>query len=77
MANTPQVKTFEDYDQYLPPKGVKAGHIFDLFQFPNDVKDKLAQIQGHLVWFPLKFLEDAEMAEWGLQVNAVTESIYT
>ncbi|KAI1066624.1 hypothetical protein LB507_011099 [Fusarium sp. FIESC RH6] len=71
------IKTFEDYDQYLPPKGVKAGHIFDLFQFPNDVKDKLAQIQGHLVWFPLKFLEDAEMAEWGLQVNAVTESIYT
>lgn len=33
--------------------------------------------QGHLVWMPLHFLEDAEMAEKGLAVNYYTESIYT
>ena len=38
---------------------------------------KLEQIKGHLVWMPLDFLEDAEMAEKGMQVNEWTESIYT
>ena len=43
----------------------------------QEVRDKLDQIKGHLVWMPLEFLRDAEMAEKGLQVNAYTESIYT
>jgi len=43
----------------------------------EEVKKKLDLIQGHLVWMPLAFLEDAEMAEKGLQVNEFTESIYT
>lgn len=42
-----------------------------------DVEEKLSKIRGHLVWMPLKFLEDEEMAEPGLQVNRFTESIYT
>lgn len=71
------VKTFEDYDRYLPPRGVKAGHIFDQFLPPDDIRHKLSQIQGHLVWHPLEFLRDAEMAEWGIQVNSWTESVYT
>ncbi len=71
------VKTFNDYDRYLPPRGIKSGHIFDQFMPPEDVRNKLDQIKGHLVWFPLKFLRDAEMAERGLQVNSLTESVYT
>ncbi|KAM7216915.1 putative phospholipase D1 [Rhypophila decipiens] len=71
------VKTFDDFDFYLPPKGVKAGHIFDRMMPAEDCKKKLDQIKGHLVWFPLDFLKDAEMAEKGLQVNAWTESVYT
>jgi phospholipase D1/2 len=71
------VKTFEDYDRYLPPRGVKAGHIFDQFMPPEDIREKLDQIKGHLVWYPLKFLRDAEMAERGLQVNSLTESVFT
>lgn len=71
------VKTFEDYNTFLPPKGVKAGHVFDRFLPPEDVRSKLEQIQGHLVWMPLDFLKDANMAETGLQVNQFTESVYT
>ncbi|CCF40296.1 hypothetical protein CH063_10902 [Colletotrichum higginsianum] len=71
------IKTFDDYDRYLPPKGVKAGHIFDQFMPAADARKKIDQIKGHLVWFPLDFLRDAEMAEKGLQVNQITESIYT
>lgn len=71
------VKTFEDYDRYLPPRGVKAGHIYDQFMPPEDARDKLDQIKGHLVWMPMKFLQDVEMAERGLQVNSWTESVYT
>lgn len=43
----------------------------------KDIKKQLDRIKGHLVWMPLDFLVDAEMAEPGLQVNQFTESIYT
>ncbi|KND88465.1 Phospholipase D1 [Tolypocladium ophioglossoides CBS 100239] len=72
------IKTFEDYDRYLPPRGVKAGHIYDQFMPPEEAREKLDQIKGHLVWMPMAFLEEeAEMAERGLQVNSWTESVYT
>lgn len=61
----------------MPPKGVKAGHIFDQFMPAADARAKLAQVKGHLVWMPLDFLKDAEMVERGLEVNAWTESVYT
>lgn len=77
MLTVLSVKTFEDYDRFLPPRGVKPGHIFDQFMPPEDARKKLDQIRGHLVWFPLEFLKDAEMAERGLQVNAFTESVFT
>ncbi|ROT41909.1 phospholipase D p1 [Sodiomyces alkalinus F11] len=71
------VKNFDDYDRYLPPVGVKRGHIFDQFMPAEDARRKIGQIKGHLVRMPLDFLKDAEMAEYGLQVNQFTESIYT
>ncbi|KAI6369763.1 hypothetical protein MCOR25_004390 [Pyricularia grisea] len=71
------VKTFDDYDHFRPAKGIKPGHIFDRFIPPEDVREKLDKIKGHLVWMPLEFLSEAEMAETGLQVNQWTESIYT
>ncbi|KAH6631507.1 hypothetical protein F5144DRAFT_648256 [Chaetomium tenue] len=71
------VKTFDDYNGFLPAKGVKAGHIFDRMIPPQEVRQKLEKIKGHLVWMPLQFLKDAEMAEKGLQVNQWTESVYT
>lgn len=71
------VKNFDDYDLYLPPRGVKAGHIYDQFMPAADARQKLAQIKGHLVRMPMEFLKDAEMAERGLAVNSWTESVYT
>ncbi|KAI1437905.1 hypothetical protein GGR50DRAFT_566898 [Xylaria sp. CBS 124048] len=71
------IKTFDDYVTYLPPKGVKPGHIFDRFLPPDDIRRKLDEVKGHLVWMPLDYLKDAQMAETGLQVNSWTESIYT
>jgi phospholipase D1/2 len=61
----------------MPAKGVKAGHIFDRMIPPHEARQKLGKIKGHLVWMPLQFLKDAEMAEKGLQVNQWTESVYT
>ena len=42
-----------------------------------EVRKELDRVKGHLVWMQLKFLEKADMAERGLQVNAFTESVYT
>ena len=65
------------YDKYMPPRGVTTGHIFDHFMPPGDIREKLSKVEGHLVWMSMKFLEDAEMAETGLQVNSITESVFT
>lgn len=71
------VKTFDDYDNFLPKQGTKAGHIYDRMQDPADVRKKLDKVKGHLVFMSLDFLKDANMAETGLQVNSITESVYT
>jgi len=71
------VKSFDDYNGFLPAKGVKPGHIFDRMIPPEEVRQKLDKIKGHLVWMPLDYLKDANMAERGLQVNSWTESVYT
>jgi phospholipase D1/2 len=51
--------------------------LYDMFQPVDVVRQELDKIKGHLVWMPLDFLKDVELAEKGLQVNAYTESIYT
>ena len=71
------VHTFDDYQNFLPKTGVKQGHLYDPYMPGKEVREELDQIKGHLVWMPLNFLDKAEMAEWGMQVNSVTESIYT
>ncbi|KAL8858941.1 MAG: hypothetical protein Q9178_004620 [Gyalolechia marmorata] len=72
------IKTFDDYEAFLPRHNkFKQGHLHDPFMPAQEVREKLDQIKGHLVWMPLDFLCDAPMAEKGLQVNAYTESIYT
>lgn len=67
-----KILTFEDYDHFVP-KGIKQGHLFDPYQPIQDTREKLDKIKGHLVWMPLDFLKDANMAEPGLQVNQITE----
>lgn len=75
------IRSFDDYDAFTPnpkaDKQHKQGHLYDMNRPVAEVRRELDRIQGHLVWMPLRFLEDAEMAEKGLQVNAYTESIYT
>ncbi|KAI9372639.1 hypothetical protein BJX61DRAFT_431411 [Aspergillus egyptiacus] len=71
------IRTFEEYDKYRAEDGYKAGHLYDPFMPVHEVRAKLDKIKGHLVWMPLDFLRDAEMSEPGLQVNQITESIYT
>jgi phospholipase D1/2 len=55
----------------------KQGHIYDKNMSAGEVKKQLDRVKGHLVWMPLDFLSEVEMAEKGLQVNAYTESVYT
>jgi phospholipase D1/2 len=71
------VKTFKDYETFLPKNDVKQGHLHDKYMPAEEAKRMLDEIKGHLVEMPLHFLENVEMAEKGLQVNAYTESIYT
>lgn len=70
------ILNFDDYKKFVP-EGMKQGHLFDMHMPIEEAKAKLDKIRGHLVWMPLHFLRDAQMAERGLAVNAYTESIYT
>ena len=67
------IKTWQDYDAFAPRKSIKQGHLHDPFMPVEEVRKKLDQIRGHLVWMPLDFLQDEIMAERGMQVNSVTE----
>ena len=71
------IKTFEEDDKFMPKDAHKSGHLYDPYQPVDNVRRELDKIKGHLVWMPLKFLEDAQMAEKGMQVNSWTESVYT
>ena len=71
------IKNFHDYQNFLPRGDRKQGHIFNDYMPDEDIRRGLDKIKGHLVWFPLHFLENETMAEKGLQLNAYTESIYT
>jgi phospholipase D1/2 len=75
------ILTFEDYDSFTPnPKGDKdhkQGHLYDKVRPVSEIRAELDRVKGHLVWMQLKFLENAELAERGLQVNSFTESVYT
>jgi phospholipase D1/2 len=75
------IKTFDDYAEFTPnPKKDKThrqGHIYNKELSAKQIRQELDKIRGHLVWMPLDFLKDAEMAEKGLQVNQFTESVYT
>ena len=67
------IKTFDDYDNFRPRGSHREGHLFDPYLPIKEVREKLDRIKGHLVWLPLHFLEQAEMAEPGLAVNQITE----
>lgn len=72
------IRTFKDYENFLPRGDRKQGHLYDPYMPVSDVRRNLDKIKGHLVWMPLRFLEDEkEMAEKGMAVNQYTESIYT
>ncbi|KAK0985521.1 hypothetical protein LTR91_005905 [Friedmanniomyces endolithicus] len=72
------VKNFEQYDHFLGAKGSrKMGHLFDPYQPVDHVREELDKVRGHIVWMPLDFLCEVQMAEQGLQVNSFTESVYT
>ena len=70
------VHTFKDYDDFAPRNSVKQGHLHDPHIPVAEVRSKLDKIRGHLVWFPLDFLKDAEMAEKGIGLNQYTEVSY-
>lgn len=42
------VKTFEEYEDYLPPKGHRAGHIFDKQRAALEIREQLDTVKGHL-----------------------------
>ncbi|ETN43769.1 uncharacterized protein HMPREF1541_11093 [Cyphellophora europaea CBS 101466] len=71
------IRTWNDYDTFAPRKSVKQGHLHDPYMPAAKVREELDKIRGHLVWMPMGFLEEEKMAEWGMQVNSVTESVYT
>jgi phospholipase D1/2 len=67
------IKSYDDYDNFRPRGTQKQGHLFDPYRPVKEVREKLDMVKGHLVWMPLDFLKDAEMAEPGLQLNQITE----
>jgi phospholipase D1/2 len=67
------IKSWKDYDTFAPRQTVKQGHLHDPHMPVEMVRAELDKIRGHLVWMPLDFLCEENMAERGMQVNSYTE----
>lgn len=67
------IRTWKDYDNFAPRNTIKQGHLHDPYMPVDAVKKEMDKIRGHLVWMPLDFLCEEEMAKWGMQVNSVTQ----
>lgn len=67
------IRTWKDYDTFAPRDTVKQGHLHDPYMPVAAVKKEMDRIRGHLVWMPLDFLCEEEMATWGVQVNSMTQ----
>lgn len=68
------VHTFAQLDEFLPDRRVvPVGHLADPYIPVEEVKRLLDQIRGHLVWMPLRFLDEEKEIAWGLTVNYLTE----
>ena len=67
------IRTWNDYNHFAPRDTVKQGHLHDKYIPAEHAKNQLDRIRGHLVWMPLDFLCEEEMAKFGLQVNSITQ----
>lgn len=72
------VITWKNYDEFRP-HGTLAGHIWNPDNITTrEVKERLSEVRGHLVWMPMKFLEGEVLVnETDLSVNYMTMNIYT
>ena len=56
-----------------------AGHLWNIDNITTrEVKERLSEVKGHLVWMPMRFMEgEALVNETDLSVNKLTMSLYT
>lgn len=54
--------TWEEYHAFYPdPEKIEIGHVHDPEMPVEDIVQTLDQVRGHLVEFPLKFLEQVDL----------------
>lgn len=56
------VTNWEEYHAFYPdPSKVDIGHVFDPDMPVDVIREELSKIRGHLVEFPLHFLENINL----------------
>ncbi|SAM04497.1 hypothetical protein [Absidia glauca] len=56
------VTTWEEYHAFYPdPEKTEIGHVYDPEMPVDEIVDTLSTVRGHLVDFPLKFLEQVDL----------------
>ncbi|KAI7898091.1 uncharacterized protein BX663DRAFT_526183 [Cokeromyces recurvatus] len=56
------VTDWEEYKSFYPdPNQIDIGHVYDPEMSVEDIRDRLANIHGHLVEFPYHFLENVDL----------------
>ncbi|KAI8329868.1 hypothetical protein BC941DRAFT_463630 [Chlamydoabsidia padenii] len=56
------VTTWEEYHDFYPnPEMIEIGHVHDPDMPVDEIIDTLGEVRGHLVEFPLKFLEKVDL----------------
>ncbi|KAI8064502.1 hypothetical protein BC940DRAFT_305884 [Gongronella butleri] len=56
------VRSFAQYKEFYPhPDVIPLGHVHDKNMSTHEIRSHLGQVRGHLVEFPLHFLEDEDL----------------
>ncbi|KAG2181757.1 hypothetical protein INT44_008572 [Umbelopsis vinacea] len=75
-----QVHNWDDYKQFFPdPTKVNSGHIADPNMSVEEVRSHLDKVRGHLVLFPLNFLDGVDLKGESLEAlaNDAIMELYT
>ncbi|KAI8048754.1 uncharacterized protein B0P05DRAFT_500311 [Gilbertella persicaria] len=73
------VSTWDEYHKFHPdPEKIELGHVYDLNMSVDEVRKQLSTIRGHLVEFPLHFLQFEDLQGEAIPiVGSAVQELYT
>ncbi|KAI9275903.1 hypothetical protein BDA99DRAFT_496737 [Phascolomyces articulosus] len=73
------VHNWDEYKEFYPDQSkIEIGHVYNPSMSVDEIREQLSRVRGHLVEFPLQFLQDEDLAGETIPfITDLTEELYT